>query len=170
MFAQRMDGAGRRIAGVSDDDGFEISHALDEELVGLLPLLAGYQRFYGAEPDDARNRIFFARFVSPSEDGALLQARDTETGAPLGFATLYWTFSSTRAEEQVLMNDLFVADAARGRGVGRALIAAAARSARERVATRLVWSTAPDNATAQRLYDRTGAERSTWLEYELDLG
>jgi hypothetical protein len=30
-----------------------------------------------------------------------------------------------------------------------------------------VWSTAPDNATAQRLCDRTGAERSTWLEYEL---
>jgi ribosomal protein S18 acetylase RimI-like enzyme len=82
---------------------------------------------------------------------------------------LYWTFSSTRADEQVLMNDLFVVEAARGRGVGRALIDAAAASARERGAARLVWSTAPDNTTAQGLYDRTGAERSTWLEYELDL-
>jgi len=154
---------------VSENNGFGVSHALDEELVGLLALIAGYQRFYGAEPDDARNRIFFARFISPSDAGALLQARDTQTGEPLGFATLYWTFSSTRADEQVLMNDLFVADAARGRGVGRALVDAAAATASERGAARLVWATAPDNATAQRLYDRTGAERSTWLEYELEL-
>jgi hypothetical protein len=33
----------------------------------------------------------------------------------------------------------------------------------------LEWYTAPDNATAQRLYDRTGAARSRWVAYELDL-
>jgi GNAT superfamily N-acetyltransferase len=152
---------------VPENDSVAVSHALDEDLVGLLALIAGYQRFYGEEPDDARNRIFFARFITPSDAGAVLQARDPRTGEPLGFATLYWSYSSTRADEQVLMNDLFVVDAARGRGVGRALIDAAAATARERGATRLVWSTAPDNATAQRLYDRTGAERSTWVEYEL---
>jgi hypothetical protein len=32
-----------------------------------------------------------------------------------------------------------------------------------------VWSTAPDNTTAQRLYDRTGATRSSWYEYELEV-
>ncbi len=147
----------------------DIAPATEADLGDVLPLFAGYQRFYGAEPDGARNRIFFARFISPSEVGALLQARDAESGEPLGFATLYWTFSSTRADEQVLMKDLFVVDAARGRGVGRALIDAAAATARERGAERLVWSTAPDNLAAQALYDRTGAERSTWLEYELTL-
>jgi ribosomal protein S18 acetylase RimI-like enzyme len=39
---------------------------------------------------------------------------------------------------------------------------------RERGAGKLVWETAPDNATAQRLYDGIGAEKSTWLTYELD--
>ncbi len=48
--------------------------ALDEDLIGLLALFAGYQRFYGTEPDDARNRAFFARFVAPSDDGLLLFA------------------------------------------------------------------------------------------------
>ena len=40
---------------------------------------------------------------------------------------------------------------------------------RERGSPILEWSTAPDNATAQRLYDSTGAERSTWIEYQLGL-
>jgi ribosomal protein S18 acetylase RimI-like enzyme len=67
------------------------------------------------------------------------------------------------------MNDLYVDAAARGQGVGRALIEASAEVARERGALHLEWSTAPDNATAQRLYDSTGAIKSTWLDYELEL-
>ena len=97
----------------------------------------------------------------------LLGARDG--GELLGYACLYWHFSSTRAVETVLMNDLFVSEAARGQGVGRALIEASAAVARERGAAHLEWSTAPDNLTAQRLYDSTGAERSEWVEYELGL-
>jgi ribosomal protein S18 acetylase RimI-like enzyme len=69
----------------------------------------------------------------------------------------------------VLMNDLFVAPEARGRGVGRALIEASADVARERDAACLEWATAPDNRTAQRLYDSLPTERSEWIEYELEL-
>ena len=149
--------------------GITVAAALDEDLVGLLPLIAEYQRFYGAEPDDVRNRAFFARFVAPSDAGALLAAWDAEIDEPLGFATLYWSFSSVRAREVALMNDLFVAEDARGRGIGRALIDAAREAARRRGLHTLSWTTAPDNATAQRLYDRTGAERSTWIEYALEI-
>ncbi|MGB3232885.1 MAG: hypothetical protein WA944_01780 [Mycobacterium sp.] len=38
----------------------------------------------------------------------------------------------------------------------------------DRGAEKLVWETAPDNEAAQRLYDGIGAEKSTWLTYELD--
>jgi GNAT superfamily N-acetyltransferase len=133
----------------------------------LLPLIADYQRFYGAEPDSERNREFFRRFLAPSEDGLLLGAR-AEAGF-LGYACLYWHFSSTKAREAVLMNDLFVAAEARGQGVGRALIEASAAVGRERGAVVLEWSTEPGNATAQRLYDSTGAERSEWVSYEIEL-
>ena len=67
------------------------------------------------------------------------------------------------------MNDLFVAEAARGTGVADALIAACAERARERGVRVLSWVTAPDNHRAQRVYDRTGAARSQWLEYELEV-
>jgi len=149
-------------------EGIEIAPLAAEELDELLPMIADYQRFYRAERiDEERNRAFFRRFVAPSEAGMLLAAR--RDGELLGFACLYWTFSSTDAAEIVLMNDLYVAEQSRGEGVGRALIEAAAAVGRERGASRLEWATEPDNHAAQRLYDTTGAERDEWVVYELAL-
>lgn len=146
-----------------------------EGLEELLPAIADYQRFYEVERiDEDRNRAFFARFLSPSEDGMILVARTAgddpaEAGELLGYACLYWHLSSLAAAEAVLMNDLFVLEAARGKGVGRALIEASAAVARERGAHSLEWATAPGNTRAQALYDSTGATRETWLSYELFL-
>jgi GNAT superfamily N-acetyltransferase len=146
--------------------GLEIAPIKVEEFELLLPLIAAYQRFYEVEDvDEARNRTFFRRFLAPSEDGLLLGAR--REGRLIGYACLYWHFSSLEAVESVLMNDLYVSEEARGGGVGRALIEATAEIARERGVPSVEWSTAPDNATAQRLYDSTGAERSEWFSYEL---
>lgn len=137
-----------------------------QQYEALVPMIASYQGFYEAEDiREERNREFFRRFVSPSEDGMLVGAWRGDR--LVGYACLYWHFSSTRAVETVLMNDLYVEAEARGEGIGRALIEAAVEVARERSSPILEWSTAPDNATAQRLYDSTGAERSTWIEYEL---
>ncbi|HKZ14593.1 MAG TPA: GNAT family N-acetyltransferase [Solirubrobacterales bacterium] len=150
-------------------DGVEVSAVREEEFETLLPLIAAYQRFYEVDDIDTdRNRSFFHRFLAPSDDGLLLAARD-ETGTILGYACLYWHFSSLQALETVLMNDLFVVPETRGRGVGRALIEATAAVARERRAAWVEWSTAPDNHTAQRLYDSLTEEKSTWLSYELDV-
>ncbi len=138
------------------------------QLATLLPMIAAYQDFYGVGGIDVeRNRAFFRRFLAPSEDGMLLGAwRDGEL---LGYACLYWHFTSLVPAETVLMNDLFVAPEHRGAGVGRALIEATAAVARERGAHSVEWATEPGNATAQSLYDSTGAERSEWIEYDLRL-
>ncbi len=140
----------------------------EAQLERLLPMIAAYQRFYGAEEiDEARNRAFFTRFIAPSDDGMLLGAWH---GSELvGYACLYWSFTSLVPAETVLMNDLYVDPSARGQDVGRALIEASAAIARKRGAHHLEWATAPDNHTAQRLYDAIGAKRSTWIEYDLDL-
>jgi GNAT superfamily N-acetyltransferase len=150
-------------------EGIAVGPVREEEFETLLPLVAAYQRFYEVEEiDNGRNRFFFRRFLAPSADGELLAARDA-TGLILGYACLYWHFSSLAAVETVLMNDLFVVPEARGRGVGRALIEASRDVARARGAGWLEWATAPDNHTAQRLYDSMTSEKSTWLEYELDV-
>jgi ribosomal protein S18 acetylase RimI-like enzyme len=145
----------------------EVRPLRKDELEAALPLIAGYQRFYEAEPNDDRNRGFFARFIEPSDQGLLLGA--WVDGELVGFATLYWFHSSTQARDSVLMNDLFVAEGVRGGGVGRALIDACMAVTRERGAAHLEWYTAPDNRTAQRLYDAyPGSEQSTWFSYEVE--
>jgi GNAT superfamily N-acetyltransferase len=144
----------------------EIAPISSTELEELLPLIAAYQRFYEvAEIDEERNRGFFRRFLAPSEDGLLLGAR--RDGRLVGYACLYWHFSSLEACESVLMNDLFVVETARGEGIGRALIEATIEVARERGGGVVEWATEPGNHTAQRLYDSTGAEREEWISYEL---
>jgi len=144
----------------------EIAPIAAEEFEELLPLIAAYQRFYEVKGiDEERNRAFFRRFLAPSEDGLLLGAR--RDGRIVGYACLYWHFSSLEAAESVLMNDLYVDEGARGEGIGRTLIEATAEVARNRGAPFVEWATAPDNHTAQRLYDSTGAERSEWFSYEL---
>lgn len=159
-------------------ENLRIAPVAADELQELLPLIASYQRFYEVEPvDDERNRAFFSRFLAPSEDGLLLgawgasggDARPGGGGELLGYACLYWHFTSLIPAEAVLMNDLYVIEPARGRGVGRALIEASAAAGRDRGAAVLRWVTAPDNKTAQRLYDTTGAKREPAIEYELDL-
>jgi len=145
----------------------EVRPISGQELEDVLPLVAGYQRFYGAEPDIERNRRFFARFLHPSQEGLLLGA--WVDGTLAGFANLYWFFSSTKATESVLMNDLFVREDIRGKGIGRALIQSALEEARRRGAAHLEWFTAPDNLMAQRLYDSfPGAGRSIWYAYEVE--
>lgn len=149
-------------------DGHRVQPIAADQLDDLLPLIAAYQRFYEVEDvDDERNRAFFSRFVAPSEDGMLIGARRGDE--LLGYACLYWTFTSLVPAEMVLMNDLYVVPEARGEGVGRSLIEASAEIARDRGANHLQWVTAPDNETAQRLYDSTGARREPSIEYELSL-
>ena len=66
----------------------------------------------------------------------------------------------------MFLDDLFTAPETRGRGVGRALIGRPAEIAREQGCGKVRWVTAPDNRTAQRLYDDL-AERTDWLTYDL---
>ncbi len=146
----------------------EVTTAVATDVEPLLSLVAGYQEFYGATPDEARNRRFFSRLIGENSRGMLLEAR--AGSEVVGFATLYWSQSSVSARDVVLLNDLFVRPDARSGGVGRKLIAAAAAVARERGAGALQWVTHPDNAAARRLYDSLGATAETWVEYTLELG
>jgi GNAT superfamily N-acetyltransferase len=136
------------------------------EYADVLPLIAAYQRFYDVEPDDTRNAGFFRRFVDGDDDGELLGAHAAD-GSLIGYACLHWRLDSVEAREVVCLHDLYVVPEQRGTGAGRGLLEASAEMARRRGAASLVWSTAPDNEVAQRLYDATGATRSEWVEYDL---
>jgi GNAT superfamily N-acetyltransferase len=140
------------------------------DLPDLLPLMRAYCDFYDVAPSDhALLAMSRALIADPTREGVQLVARAPD-GAAVGFATVFWSWSTSRAARIGVMNDLFVAPHARGATggrVGEALIAACAERARTHGAVSLTWQTALDNARAQALYDRIGAERSQWLDYDL---
>jgi GNAT superfamily N-acetyltransferase len=142
----------------------------ESDLDDLLGLMRGYCDFYEVAPTDAALlSVSRALIADPRREGVQFIARDDETRAPIGFATLYWSWTTTRAARIGVMNDLFVAEAARGSGTAEALIAACRARCAEHGAIALEWTTALDNHRAQTVYDRVGGQRSQWLDYTLDV-
>ncbi|MDT5019190.1 MAG: hypothetical protein QOD39_5350 [Mycobacterium sp.] len=138
----------------------------ESDLADLMPMMRGYCDFYRVEPSDERLMALASALIENPAEGLQLIARGK--GTPLGFATIYWTWQTLYAARVGVLNDLFAVPESRGTGVGRALIARCLELCRARGAEKLVWETATDNVTAQRLYDGIGASKSTWLSYELD--
>ncbi len=139
----------------------------DGDLAELLVLMRAYCDFYEVSPSDERLLALARALLSdPASQGVQLIARGRD-GDALGFATLYWSWSTSRAAPLGVMNDLFVVPAARGRRIGEALIEACLRRCAEHGAEEMEWQTAPGNVTAQALYDRIGGRREDWLSYSL---
>lgn len=140
----------------------------ERDLPELVPLLAAYLEFYAAAAEPVAIEAFCrALLTDPEREGRQLLARDA-TGTAVGFATLLWTWSTTRLGRLAVMNDLFVAPEARGSGAAEALILGCLDQARERGCVTLEWQTALDNHRAQKVYERVGGKRSQWLTYELE--
>ena len=78
-------------------------------------------------------------------------------GRPVGYAYFQNFYDSDRAGPGVLLLDLYVDEAARGSGAGRALMAALARTAKARGAASMTWGVLDANAGAIAFYERLGA-------------
>ena len=115
-----------------------------------------YRVFYGkpSDPEGAK-RFLSERLIH--QQSVVLLARD-HAGAAVGFVQLYPTYSSVSMRKKFILNDLFVAPAARKSGVGVALLEEAKRVAKQYGALALTLSTAVDNHTAQHLYKSNGWE------------
>jgi len=145
-----------------------IARVHEDDLAELLPLVRGYCDFYEVSPsDDELLALSRALIADPDRDGVQLLARNG--GEAVGFATIYWSWATTIASRIGVMNDLFVAPAARGTGAAEQLILACVGECRQHGAAELTWQTAPDNERAQRVYDRVGATRSQWVDYSFNV-
>lgn len=86
----------------------------------------------------------------------------------VGYAIFYGTFSTFWTLPMMWLEDLFVIDSHRGRGVGRALLAAAARIAVERGCVRVDWAVLDWNQPSIDFYERLGATRhGGWHVYRV---
>jgi len=144
----------------------ELIRASLDHLEQLVPLFDGYRQFYKQPSDPEQCRRFLRERLDNDESVIFLALLD---GQPAGLTQLYPSFSSVSLRRLWILNDLFVAPAARGRGVGAALLTRARDWAEETRAKGLVLETAIDNP-AQHLYESMGWRRDEGaLHYALDL-
>src|SRR5581483_6901520 len=148
---------------------FQIRRASLADLRTVAELFDAYRQFYGQAADYPLAEAFLrARFTS--DDSVVFLAVDPHTSAGLGFVQLYPSFSSVAARHIWILNDLFVAPAARRSGIGRALLDAARHHGQATGAKRLVLSTAVTNREARALYETYGyTQDDVFLVYKLEL-
>ena len=127
-------------------------------------LARGYKAFYRDPIPDGDYRHAWERLMAAAEVhglGARVDGR-LEGIAHFLFHTTVWQ------GEVCYLQDLFTAEAARGKGVARALVEAVAGAARRRGARRYYWLTAEDNRTARALYDKVARYRG-FVRYDYPL-
>lgn len=129
-----------------------------EDYAAWRPLWDGYNAFYGrfgatALPEHI-NATTWQRLLDPAEPVFCLVAHDAAGGKILGLAHYLFHRSTTRIDPICYLSDLYTNEAARGQGVGRALIGAVYSAARAAKASRVYWQTYETNTTARLLYDK----------------
>lgn len=126
------------------------------------PLWRGYQVFYETDIPEGTTAVTWARLHDPAEPmgafGAYVDAR------LCGIAHYIYHRSCWSIGNYCYLQDLFVAEAARGRGIGRRLIGAVEDMARAAGANRIYWLTHETNTDARALYDKL-AQRSGFIQY-----
>jgi GNAT superfamily N-acetyltransferase len=85
-------------------------------------------------------------------------AQDDSGDEILGCAIWFLNYSTWTGTHGIYLEDLFVRPEARGRGLGKALIAALAREAAERGYQRVAWSVLDWNTPSIDFYKSLGAE------------
>ena len=85
----------------------------------------------------------------------------------VGFSTLYFTFNTLEVKRMALLYDLYVTSAVRGQQIGEKLLNTCIHYIRENDYSHMIWETAHDNLAAQHLYDKVGASKAVWLNYEI---
>jgi GNAT superfamily N-acetyltransferase len=147
-------------------DDLIIRAATRQDYAHWLPLWDGYNAFYGrsgptALPQDVTGTTW-SRFFEDDEPVYALLAESN--GELIGLAHYLFHRTTTAIAPLCYLNDLFTTQAARGKGVGRALIEAVYDAARSAGAARVYWQTHETNTAAQALYDRI-AEKSGFIVY-----
>jgi len=126
------------------------------------PLWAGYLAFYETALRPEISDLTWDRFHDPDEQ--IFALGGYVDGELMAIAHYLFHRSTWAPNRYCYLEDLFVAPAARGRGLGRALIEAVYEKARVANASRVYWLTQSNNTQARILYDKV-ADNLGFIQY-----
>jgi GNAT superfamily N-acetyltransferase len=144
----------------------EVRDARREDFLAWQDLWTGYNAFYGRSGATALppeiTQMTWSRFFDENEPMHALVAE--RSGALIGLTHFLYHRSTIQVNPTCYLQDLFTVEAARGHGVGRALIYAVYERAKSAGIARVYWQTHETNTIAMRLYDSV-AEKSGFIVY-----
>lgn len=145
-----------------------IRPATKADLPQLLDLLHQYIVDFYLSPDPGKEALtkLVTHLIDDPSAGIQFVA-ETQSQRLVGFATLYFTFNTLEAKRMAFLYDLFVVPDTRGLKIGERLFNTCLSYIRENDYSHMIWETAHDNHTAQALYDKMGAQKQVWLNYEI---
>lgn len=134
----------------------------EDDLPALAELFAEMDRFYGAtdvEPAEERQRQIRAMvFRNQPAAYVLVAYDDTQL---VGFAAYSFLWPAVGLTASLFLKELYVAEAVRGNGVGKALMQALFQVAADTGCSRVEWMTEQNNTAAQRFYEQLGVKANT---------
>jgi GNAT superfamily N-acetyltransferase len=131
----------------------QVRQAVFSDLEALALLFDEYRVFQGKASDlPAASAFLQARF----DHGESVVFLAFEGVAPVGFAQLYPIYSSTALARVFILNDLFVHESCRRKGVGSLLLSAVEGYAWSHGAARVTVNVAIENTSGQALYEAQG--------------
>lgn len=133
---------------------FNVIRATVGDLEDLVHLFNAYRIFYKQSGDLEGARIFLRERITKDES-VIFIAREA-TGDAVGFTQLYPSFSSASMQRLWVLNDLYVAENRRRRGIAAGLLDAARNFSERDSAKGLLLCTQTTNTKAQALYRKNG--------------
>jgi GNAT superfamily N-acetyltransferase len=128
------------------------------------PLWQGYLDFYNTDLAPEVTDVTWDRLLDAAEDMHCLVA-ENDSGNMIGIVHYLYHRVTWSVSDRCYLEDLFVAETARGTGAGRALIEAVYAAADDRGADQVYWLTQESNEQGRRLYDRVG-RLTSFIKYQ----
>lgn len=185
--SESASGSGSSVAAHADDACFRLPIAAREAMLSseafvvraprateaapLAAVLAAMERHYDADVTDEEAAAATARLLGGHAPARCLVAVSTGSLAPegrfLGVALFAPLFPGARFRDIMYLKDLFVLPEVRGRGIGRALVAAVAQAALDSGCERMEWVTDRGNADARAAYKAMGLAEGDRVTYRV---
>jgi len=143
-----------------------IAPAVRADVPQILRFITGLARYENMLDQVEATEEKLAHTLFDRQDAQVLMAR--WVGEPAGFALYFHNYSTFLAKPGIYLEDLFVLPEFRGRGIGKKLLVALAKRARELDCGRLEWACLDWNEPSIRFYKRMGAvPMADWTTYRL---
>jgi GNAT superfamily N-acetyltransferase len=150
------------------DDGLTIERVTGENFKQLLRLIEGLAKFEKlAPPDNAAKRRLRRDTLSKNPR---CEAYLCRLGSKyVAYVIVYFTYSSFRALPTLYLEDIFVLEEYRRRGIGQAMFDFCVKRAKKEGCGRIEFTVLDWNKSAQRFYEKNDAEKTEWDFYRLNL-